>query len=82
MSNEKTITNIQVSLAELKKDLEYIIQANRATQDEMHNIRKDVNELRGFYQKWKGGALVLMALGGVLTWIIEAIFKVLPFLDK
>lgn len=72
----------EVQMAELKKDLEYLIKAQEKTQSDLLEIISDVQGLKAFYQKWKGGAVVLMALGGIVTYVIDSVIKVLPFLDK
>lgn len=42
----------------------------------VEKLEVDVREMKQTADRWKGGFLVIVALGGVLTWILNAWDKI------
>ncbi len=71
MTRQDDEIQLQVSVAKIQKDIQYILQA-------IEKQQKDIDNLNEFLSRWKGAALVLIGLGGAGTWIIDHIIKLLP----
>ena len=70
------------ALIALKKDMEYLIINVDQQKKDTATIRGEVEILKQFFYKWKGAALVLVGLGGLMTWILDHVLKVLPIIGK
>lgn len=66
----------------VKKDLEYLIINVQKQQNDMASIRGEVEILKQFFYRWKGAALVLVGLGGLLAWIVNGVVNALAILHK
>lgn len=79
---EPTNYELKSDIIGVKKDLEYLIINVQKQQSDMTNMRSDIDILKQFFYKWKGAALVLVGLGGLLTWFVDHVIKILPLIKN
>lgn len=64
---------------EVKQQLAVQAERERHTREsiselakEVENLRNEISEMKVMANKWKGGFLVLTALGGIIGWLLSS----------